>query len=477
MFFNSLEFGVFFVAVFSVYCGLSHRLQNRWLLVASYTFYAAWDWRFLSLIIFSTVVDYSVGIWVSESEDPRRRRLLVSLSVLTNLGILGAFKYAGFFAESLVALMKAWGLSVSFTTLEIVLPVGISFYTFQTLSYTIDIYRQRIKPTHNFLDFALFVAFFPQLVAGPIERASRLLPQIEQPRKIELENIRAGAWLILWGLFKKVVVGDNIGGLVNGVYAPGATPYAPEILLGTYAFAVQIYCDFSGYTDIARGIGRILGFDFMLNFRLPYLAPNPSEFWHRWHISLSTWLRDYLYISLGGNRHGSFRTYRNLMLTMLLGGLWHGAAWNFIVWGAFHGALLAGHRALSGVFARLVPSTPVSKSPVSKWLWGAAARVFTFHLVCFGWLLFRVESLGQAGDLLTRMFGSWQAGLVPEWILPFTVLTAPLAVMQLWQAKTGDLEVVRRCPIPVRATIYAALVLGIIVFGEDFGQPFIYFQF
>ena len=472
MLFNSLEFALFFLLVFSLYSVLGHRAQNRWLLVASYVFYGAWDWRFLGLIFLSTVVDYWVGIWLSRSEDSRRRRRLVTFSVFTNLGILGLFKYAGFFAGSFSHLMAAIGLSVRPFTLEVVLPVGISFYTFQTLSYTIDIYRRRLEPTRNFLNFALFVAFFPQLVAGPIERASRLLPQIAQPRRINFEGIRAGSWLVLWGLFKKVVVGDNIAAMVNAVYAPGASPEAPEVLLGTYAFAVQIYCDFSGYTDIARGVGRILGFDLMLNFRLPYFARNPSDFWRRWHISLSTWLRDYLYIALGGNRHGRARTYRNLALTMLLGGLWHGAAWNFIVWGAYHGFLLATHRACRGFLERLAPATAPA-----RWIWHSVSVVLMFHLVCVGWLLFRVESLAQAGDLLGRLMGPWHFGLVPAWLLPLVALVGPLVLMQIAQALSGDLEIVRRGALPLRAVIYAAMVLVIAVFGEDFGQPFIYFQF
>lgn len=472
MLFNSLEFAFFFVAVFFVYSILPHRAQNRWLLVASYVFYGAWDWRFLGLIVLSTVVDYHVGIWLSETENPRRRRRLVVISAVTNLGILGVFKYAGFFADSFSQLLGAIGVTPQPFTLDVVLPVGISFYTFQTMSYTIDVYRRRIEPTRGFFDFALFVAFFPQLVAGPIERARRLLPQIVEPRRIDLEGIRAGTWLVLWGLFKKVVISDNIAALVNAVYAPGASPEAPEVVLGTYAFAVQIYCDFSGYTDIARGIGRILGFDLMLNFRLPYIARNPSDFWRRWHISLSTWLRDYLYITLGGNRHGRGRTYRNLSLTMLLGGLWHGAAWNFVIWGAYHGLLLAVHRACRPWLERSTPT-----SAVGRWLWHAASVFVTFHLVCFGWLLFRVESMAQAGDLLSQLLGPWHAGLIASWLLPFATLAAPLVLMQIAQAVSGDLEVVRRIPLPLRAVVYAALVLAIVVFGEDFGQPFIYFQF
>ena len=296
------------------------------LLVASYAFYGAWDWRFLGLIVLSTVVDYVVGMSLAATGDPRRRQFLVTASIVANLGILGLFKYAGFFAKSLVGLGASLGVEIPAFALDVVLPVGISFYTFQTLSYTIDIYRGTLKPTRRFLDFALFVAFFPQLVAGPIERASRLLPQVLQPRHVTWEKFGSGSWLILWGLFKKVVIADNLAFLVNAVYATDASPTGWQVVAGTVAFAWQIYCDFSGYSDIARGLARLMGFELMVNFNLPYAARSPADFWRRWHISLSTWLRDYLYIPLGGNQGGALRTYRNLGLTMLLGGLWHGAA-------------------------------------------------------------------------------------------------------------------------------------------------------
>ena len=472
MIFNSLEFAVFFVVVFLVYGLLKHRLQNLWLLAASYLFYGAWDWRFLGLILLSTAVDYTVGIRLFKEQNPSIRFRWVSLSLAINLGILGYFKYAGFFVQSFIELLEALDVSLSVDLLHIVLPVGISFYTFQTLSYTVDIYRRRLEPERNVLNFALFVAFFPQLVAGPIERATRLLPQIAKPRRISFEAISEGSWLVFWGLFKKVVIGDNLGPLVNAVYAPGASPSGPEVMLATYAFAVQIYCDFSGYTDIARGIAKILGFDLMLNFNLPYFARNPADFWRRWHISLSTWLRDYLYISLGGNRRGSTRTYINLALTMLLGGLWHGAAWNFVVWGAYQGFLLIVHRACQKPLQRLVPTSSLGTKA-----WNLLSIVVTFQWVCLGWMIFRADSVAQIGFLLGRLFEPWNLGLVPAWILPFTLLTAPLILMQLAQFTTGDLNCIQRCPVLLRAVIYAVFFLVLVILGEDFGQPFIYFQF
>ncbi|MEC9102218.1 MAG: MBOAT family O-acyltransferase, partial [Pseudomonadota bacterium] len=292
MLFSQLQFWVFFAGVFALYAVLPHRAQNRMLLVASYIFYGAWDWRFLGLIAFSTLVDYLVGARMGAENDPRRRKLLLSVSLLTNLGLLGVFKYLGFFVDSFVALSNAVGLPADPVVLGIVLPVGISFYTFQTLSYTIDIYRRDLKPCRDFLDFALFVAFFPQLVAGPIERARNLLPEIAQPRQLHWDAIGRGAVLCLVGLIKKIVIADAISPGVDAVYGnPNAT--GAEIIVATWLFAIQIYCDFSGYTDIARGVAKMLGFGLMRNFAQPYFATNPQEFWHRWHISLSTWLRDY----------------------------------------------------------------------------------------------------------------------------------------------------------------------------------------
>jgi D-alanyl-lipoteichoic acid acyltransferase DltB (MBOAT superfamily) len=346
--------------------------------------------------------------------------------------------------------------------------VGISFYTFQTLSYTIDVYRGRISPTRNLLDFALFVAFFPQLVAGPIERASRLLPQLARERPLTARGLASGAWLAGWGLFKKVVIADNLAPLVDEVYAPGANPAAGEVLLATYAFAFQIYCDFSGYTDIARGVARMFGIDLMLNFRLPYLATAPSDFWRRWHISLSTWLRDYLYIPLGGNRGGRARTLRNLMLTMLLGGLWHGAAWTFVCWGAYHGVLLVAER----VWRRRGRSARV----------GAARRALavagTFHAVCLGWLFFRADSLAGVGSLLRALGSDPHWGLALSWLPSLGLLLLPLLLGELAMLRGDRAEV----PLPVgrlaRSGAVAALLLAFLLFADvRGGRPFVYFQF
>ena len=468
MLFNSLDFAVFLALVLALTLVLGHRAQNRFLLVASYAFYAAWDWRFLALIAISTAVDFTVGLRLERTDEPGRRKALAAASLTVNLGILGFFKYAGFFAESLAELAGVFGVTLSAFTLDVVLPVGISFYTFQTLSYTLDVYRRQVPATHDLLDFALYVAFFPQLVAGPIERATRLLPQVQAPRTVGVASVVSGGWLVFWGLFKKVVIADNLAPLVDAVYAPGATVSGPEVLLATYAFAFQIYCDFSGYTDIARGVARMLGFDLMRNFDLPYLASSVTDFWRRWHVSLSTWLRDYLYIPLGGNRKGASRTRVNLMLTMLLGGLWHGAAWTFVIWGAYHGALLVLHRALSPLLARLGDGRPVRVLRVAV----------VFHLVCLGWVFFRAEDLPHALSLLGALVvGPWSAGVAGQWMLPLAVLLAPLLVLQAFEAWTGDRAPVMRLPVAARSLVYVVMFTAFVLLGEDGGQPFVYFQF
>jgi D-alanyl-lipoteichoic acid acyltransferase DltB (MBOAT superfamily) len=471
MLFNTFEFWGFFALCFGLYAALPHRAQNRMLLLASYVFYAAWDWRFCSLLALSTAVDYAVGLGLGASEDPRRRRRLVSLSLCVNLGVLGFFKYANFFEESLRALLGDLGAPLPDFAFDVVLPVGISFYTFQTLSYTIDVYRRRLEPIHGLLDFGLFVAFFPPLVAGPIERAGNLLPQILERRELSWERLGSGSWLALWGLFKKVVIADNLAGVVDLVYAPGSSPTGAEVWIATYAFAFQIYCDFSGYTDIARGISRMMGFDLMLNFNLPYAATSPTDFWRRWHISLSTWLRDYLYIPLGGNRSGRWNTAHNLSITMLLGGLWHGAAWTFVIWGGYHGALLMAHRALRPALERVRPGGAAGRAA-----WRSIRTLVTFHLVCLGWMIFRAESLGALTDLLAA-FGDFRLGSVAGWLLPFTFLVAPLLLMQAAEARSRNLEAVLRWPFAARVAVYFFVLTWIIVFGEEGGEPFIYFQF
>ena len=469
MLFNSLTFFIFFVAVFLLYLALSHRGQNRMLLAASYLFYGAWDWRFLFLLMFTTTTDFLLAQAIGKSPSPRARKGWVTASVVLDLGILGFFKYFNFFADSLARLLALAGFHASPHVLQILLPVGISFYTFQSMSYVVDVYRGVLPPARRWSDVALYVAFFPQLVAGPIERATNLLPQVQQPRTVSDYGISHGAFLILWGLFQKTVVADNVCRMADAAFAQPPAE-ALSVLLGVYAFALQIYCDFSGYSNMARGLAMMLGFRLMLNFRNPYFATNPSDFWQRWHVSLSTWLRDYLYIPLGGNRGGAAKTRRNLMLTMLLGGFWHGAAWTYVAWGFFHGALLVGHRALG----KFLPSLPGRGGQFLK----IAA---CFHLVCIGWLLFRADTIAQAGNMLGTLLTGWvrmpagSALATQSFSLAFYGL--PLLAMEVWQYKSGDPLVALKAPRPVRALLYLALFYGIVIFGETHAQSFIYFQF
>jgi len=460
--FNSWQFLALAALVFPLYYGLPHRWQNRMLLAASYVFYAAWDYRFLSLLLFSTGIDYIVGLKLGASTDqPTRRRWLV-LSVATQLSLLGFFKYFGFFVDSAGAALGALGVAVEPLRLHIVLPVGISFYTFQTLSYTVDIYRGTLAPTRSLRDFALFVAYFPQLVAGPIERASHLLPQIVRPRRITLRHLHEGAWLITWGLFKKAVIANNLAIVVDRTFAPGVSASGAEYLIAIYAFAFQIYCDFSGYSDMARGLASLMGIDLMLNFDNPYAASSPRDFWRRWHISLSTWLRDYLYIPLGGSRGGRLLTYRALLLTMLLGGLWHGAKWTFVVWGLYHGIWLALHRWLAVERGVRMPDTRA---------WRAAARVLTFHAVCLGWLFFRADSLGQVRAVLASLAAGVAVGGLAMKAL--AVLAPVVLVLWAGEARTSAPT---RLTLPRLAAI-AALWLAAALLPPPVGQPFIYFQF
>src|SRR3989338_4479606 len=312
MLFNSLELAIFFIIVYGLYLFMGHRWQNRTLLVASCVFYGMWDWRFLGLLFVTVLIDYLVGLKIQATEDLKKRKFFLAISVFSNLLILGFFKYFNFFAQNLHGFLANLGVAVPLEPLRIVLPVGISFYVFQSLSYTIDVYRKKLEPAKNFLDFSLFVTYFPQLVAGPIERATHLLPQVLSPRKVTLDGFYEGCYLIFWGLFQKVFVADNLAAIVNPVFAAPPPYNGAKVLLTLYAFAFQIYCDFAGYSNMARGLGKCMGFDIMVNFNIPYFAANPREFWQRWHISLSQWLRDYLYVPLGGNRKGKFRTYLNM---------------------------------------------------------------------------------------------------------------------------------------------------------------------
>lgn len=476
MLFNTYIFGGFFVIVYGLYLVLNHKWQNRMLLVASYIFYGSWDWRFLSLIFISTVLDYIYGIKIHESSSTKRRKLFLFLSVFGNLSILGFFKYFGFFASSLTNLLNLFGLSIQPHFLQIILPVGISFYTFKTMSYTIDIYRNRIKPTRRFFDYALFIAYFPQLLAGPIERAERLLPQVLSPRKLSLDKFYEGCHLMFWGLFQKVFIADNLAKVVTPIFGAGPPYNGVEVLLASYAFAFQIFCDFSGYSDIARGLGKCMGFDTMINFNLPYFATNPGEFWQRWHISLSTWLRDYLYIPLGGNRKGSLLTYRNLGITMLLGGLWHGASWTFIIWGAYHGTLLMIHRLIQPLIGRI----RFLENVFIKKIWFVVRVAFFFHLVSLGWVIFRAQSITQAYNMLKSVVFNFELapGVGLEYIaLQIAFFVGFLVIIQIVQYWKNDLMIIPKTSPIIRALFYFVYFYLFIIYGAASGQEFIYFQF
>ncbi len=464
MLFNSFTFVVFFAITYGLYVVLKPRAQNIMLLAASYVFYGWWDARFLGLILISTLLDYFCSLRIHAEKDQKKRRFFLLFSICSNLGILFFFKYFGFFAESLADALGLFGISPDFRLLHIVLPVGISFYTFQTMSYTIDVYGKKMLPARDFLDFALFVSFFPQLVAGPIERASSLLPQIQNRRTLNYKQIRQGCWLILLGYYKKVVLADNLAIFVNQIYNSPDEAHGLAIPAATLAFAFQIYGDFSGYSDIARGISKLMGIELMQNFRRPYFAVNPSDFWQRWHISLSTWLRDYLYIPLGGNRGSALRTYVNLSITMLLGGLWHGAAWNFVVWGAFHGLIL--------VVYRIFPSLGRAHGRLGH----GVLTITYFPLTLFGWMLFRVNELNDLPVLIANTFGPLVlTGKLC--LLTLAIYALPVLLLDVAQERADNEFAIQAKPRWVRYTVYMILVASIFLSGAMHSDSFIYFQF
>ncbi|MHC4083594.1 MAG: MBOAT family O-acyltransferase [Planctomycetota bacterium] len=426
----------------------------------------------LAIVLFNVVYPF-LNLLRSE----HRRKFFLVFSVFANLTILGVFKYYNFFADNFTALAQTlFDITPSARAINIILPVGISFYTFQTMSYTIDVYRRKTKATHSLLEVATYVSFFPQLVAGPIERGKNLLPQFQKPRVINMVDLREGLWLIVWGLFKKMVVADNMARIVNETFGPfdnlSSIAVVPEdgvrLLVAIYAFAIQIYCDFSGYSDIARGTARLLGFDIMVNFRLPYFAKHPSDFWRRWHISLSTWLRDYLYIPLGGNRSGNYRLYRNLMITMLLGGLWHGAAWTFVLWGGFHGIILILYRVLGS-----------NSDEVRSRCWVSVLQgVLTFHIVCFGWLIFRAQNLTTIGIFLQSIF------LHPHWspeaiacLKSLVFYSWFLVLFQIVQASRKTLNPMAHFSGFIRLNVWIIVIMSLLSIASKDGQEFIYFAF
>ena len=484
MIFNSLIFLLFLAVVLPVYYRLKHRAQNWFLLFASYFFYGWWDPRFLGLLWFTSFFDYFCARWIDKTASPIRRKWLLAGSMTVNLTVLGFFKYFNFFADSAAGVLNFFGLAAHPLALHIILPIGISFYTFMSMSYTIDVYRRELKPSASLLDYQLFVCYFPHLVAGPIMRASKLLPQFQTARVIKREQVVNGFWLVLLGYFKKVVISDRLAQVVNWGFGGPSAPFADmNSWFVIYAFAFQIYADFSGYSDIARGLSKIMGFELMENFKSPYLAANPSEFWRNWHISLSTWLRDYLYIPLGGNRRGTFRTYLNLTITMLLGGLWHGAGAAFVLWGFFHGVLLAVHRAWSQWRERIAAPPTVARSGFAAAIPGFArfaSVVIFFHLTCLGWLFFRAGSVpAKVGQLnliesfLRALFTPWQHGWDP--ICWGVLLYGGIGLFLQW--KNGLMDRFSEWPARWQAAGMITVLLAIAGLGVFEGAQFIYFQF
>jgi len=458
----------FFALVFLVHWGLRANAQRKLLLlVASYLFYAAWDWRFLFLILVSTVIDFAVGRVLTAPSPRGGRRLWLALSLIGNLGILGFFKYYNFFVTSAHSALSLLGFEVPEVSLQIILPVGISFFTFQSMSYTLDIYRGQLNAIRNFVDFSLYVAFFPQLVAGPIVRAREFLPQLGITRQLAAVPFKAAIGLFLIGFLKKACIADNLAPITDQVFAQPESFDALSIWIAVTFYAVQIYCDFSGYTDMAIAVARLLGYELCVNFDFPYFAANIRDFWRRWHISLSTWLRDYLYISLGGNRGGPLTAFRNIMITMLLGGLWHGASWNFVVWGGLHGLALGVHRlyAASSLAGRM-DSAPGRLIHIA----------FTFYWVCIAWIFFRAPSLDSASSMLESFVGFRSLGT--ESLEPWLVLWfVPLILCHYLAYQRIGWKTLEGTPDWLCAIGYGVTTALMLFFVPVEYKPFIYFQF
>ena len=480
MLFNSFDFAVFLPIVFFLYWFVFRgnlRAQNALVVVASYVFYGWWDWRFLSLIIFSTLVDYVVGLRLKEAEKRSSRLALLWTSIAVNLGFLGFFKYYNFFLDNFNELFTIFGYPITAGSLNIILPVGISFYTFQTLSYTIDVYRKKLEPTNDFVAFSAFVSFFPQLVAGPIERATNLLPQFYSSRSFDYSKAVDGLRQILWGLFKKIVIADNCAEVVNRVFANPVDHSGSELVLAVIFFTFQIYGDFSGYSDIAIGTARLFGFNLMQNFAFPYFSRDIAEFWRRWHISLSTWFRDYLYIPLGGSKGSTFMKVRNTFAIFIVSGFWHGANWTFIIWGFLNALyflpllLMRRNRMNTGPIAlnRNFPS-----------IREFAGMMITFTLTMFAWLFFRAESMEQAISMVGQIFSSSLFYAPHKYILKYQLMAViALFLVVEWIGRNNKyaIETLAHAQRPiVRLSAYYVLAMLVLLYSGTKNE-FIYFQF
>ena len=483
--FNTLAFLGFFTIFYLLYLALQRRLklQNLWLLIASYVLYGLFSWRFLPVLIFITLTDFTLG-WMmgrfGNNDRSKRtiRKVLVGLSLVIDLGLLGFFKYFHFFVSDFTRALNLIGIHADLLTLNIILPVGISFYTLKSLSYTLDVYRGSQVPTQNLLDYAVYMAFFPALLAGPIDRAGKLLPQIHKPRRINADQFAAGFSLILWGYFKKLVIADNMALIANRVFQNEGGSHGLDIILGLLAFTVQIYGDFSGYSDIARGFARLMGFELMVNFRLPYFALNPADFWQRWHISLSEWLRDYVFFPLRRmvlNWNIKDVALWGLLLpplfTMLVSGLWHGTGWNFVLWGLYHGGLMILYRWFEKI------SIPRNLVILGNSRLGTLFKMgIMFGFICLGWLFFRASTIGQAFHMIANISftpSTQSVGFANDLIF----FTLPLILVQIWQARKGDLLVLAKFRFPVQLFVDTLILVWIVVFGARQVTEFIYSQF
>jgi D-alanyl-lipoteichoic acid acyltransferase DltB (MBOAT superfamily) len=482
MLFNSIDFAIFLPIVFILYWFVTNnslKLQNFLIVAASYLFYGWWDWRFLALILFSTLVDYTIGQQLRNEENKLKRKTLLWISILVNLGFLGFFKYYNFFLDNFISAFSFFGQEIQGNSLNIILPVGISFYTFQTLSYTIDVYKRKLEPTKDFIAFSAFVSFFPQLVAGPIERATHLLPQFYHKRTFDYSKAVDGMRQILWGLFKKMVIADNCAECANQIFNNSADMNGSTLVLGALFFTFQIYGDFSGYSDIAIGTSRLFGFDLMQNFKFPYFSRDIAEFWRRWHISLSTWFRDYLYIPLGGSRGGTLMKVRNTFIIFIVSGFWHGANWTFIVWGALNAIYFLPLLLTNNNRNNIATVAQGKLLPTLKEL---AHMLLTFGLTVFAWIFFRAENMGHAYSYISEIF-SFSLFEIPKFaemgMATITIILVGLFVLIEWKGREGQYAIshlgIKWSP-PLRYAMYYAIIIAIFWFGGK-EQEFLYFQF
>jgi D-alanyl-lipoteichoic acid acyltransferase DltB (MBOAT superfamily) len=482
MLFNTFQFCVFYLAVVTAFFILPQRWRRVLLLVASYYFYMCWQPKYIVVIIAITLIDYIAGIQIAQATTQRGRKVYLMLSLCSNLGLLFAFKYLDFLGQSARTVLDVFNIASDIPLYHIILPVGISFHTFQAISYTIEVYRGRVPAERNLLTYALYVCFFPQMVAGPIERPYNLLPQFREKKRIEFARVRSGLEMTLWGLFKKVVIADLLALFVNRVYAEPSRFPGLAITVATFFFAIQIYCDFSGYSDMAIGVAKIMGYDLMVNFRQPYLAKSIAEFWHRWHISLSTWFRDYVYFPMGGNRVNLARWCFNVMVVFTLSGLWHGANWTFAVWGALHGTYLVLAKLLMPIRERAAKAVGLTRF---QSVWDFERRVCTFCLVLIGWVFFRANSFKDAAYVLTHFYRLGPLGIeslvqvglslfqlvmafgliLLLFVVDYLLAQTPESVKRVWENRW------------VRWPVYMTCAYSIVFFGVFQRVPFIYFQF